>query len=68
MRRNDRAMHKVERKLEGKRDYRLWQERKLEAPIFGWDMDAYGWVHRLKRQFRMRAASEKEHMQAIVMA
>lgn len=59
MRRNDRAMHKVDwglseskrktkfsmvsnrMKLEGKRDYRLWQERKLEAPIFGWDMDGY---------------------------
>jgi len=36
-------------KSEGKRDYKLWQELKLEAPMFRWDMEAYGWVHILKR-------------------
>ncbi|KAF1883871.1 hypothetical protein Lal_00038364 [Lupinus albus] len=41
--------------------------RKLEIPIFLGE-DAYGWVHKLERYFTLKAISEKERMQATMVA
>ncbi|XP_057453400.1 uncharacterized protein LOC130745245 [Lotus japonicus] len=42
--------------------------RKLEIPVFQGDEDAYSWIQKLERYFKLKGATEEEKVQAIMAA
>ncbi|XP_057444004.1 uncharacterized protein LOC130736175 [Lotus japonicus] len=42
--------------------------RKLDIPIFQGDEDAYSWIQKLERYFKLKGATEEEKIQAIMVA
>ncbi|XP_057432947.1 uncharacterized protein LOC130725773 [Lotus japonicus] len=42
--------------------------RKMEIPVYDGSEDAFGWVNKLERYFRIKGAMEEEKLQAVVVA
>lgn len=42
--------------------------KKLDIPVYNGEEDAFGWVNKLERYFRIRGAEENEKLQAVIVA